>query len=110
MIKEKLVFKRVTNGIERIYNYKLIKSVLGIDEVFGIEIERLDYKGEIKINSYSEAVELISPNEEKVKGLLNMLYENGVSPIHLIDIAGEFIDECVNDFQGIEHFNYAMTV
>ena len=31
-----------------------------------------------------------------------MLYENQVSPIHLIDIIGEYVDEYVNDFTNID--------
>lgn len=110
MIKEKLVFKRITNGIERVYNYKLIKSVIGVNEVFGIEIEREDFKGDIKIDTYKDSIELISPNEKKVREVLDILYKNGVSPIHLVDIAGEFVDECVNDFSDIESLNYSMTM
>lgn len=102
MLKEKFVFSRVTNGIERKYQYKLIKTLIGKDEVFGIEIERTDYKGELEIDSYSDSVELISPVESKVKGLLRMLYENQVSPIHLIDIIGEYVDEYVSDFKNID--------
>lgn len=102
MLKEKFVFSRVTNGIERKYQYKLIKTLIGKDEVFGIEIERTDYKGELEIDSYSDSVELISPVESKVKVLLRMLYENQVSPIHLIDIIGEYVDEYVSDFKNID--------
>lgn len=102
MLKEKFVFSRITNGIERKYQYKLIKTLIGKDEVFGIEIERTDYKGELEIDSYKDSVELISPVESKVKDLLKMLYENQVSPIHLIDIIGEYVDEYVNDFKNID--------
>lgn len=102
MLKEKFVFSRITNGIERKYQYKLIKTLIDKDEVFGIEIERTDYKGDLEIDSYKDSVELISPVESKVKGLLKMLYENQVSPIHLIDIIGEYVDEYVNDFRNID--------
>ena len=30
-----------------------------------------------------------------------MLYENEVSPIHLVDIIGPYVDEYVNDFNKI---------
>ena len=102
MLKEKFVFSRITNGIERKYQYKLIKTLIGKDEVFGIEIERTDYKGDLEIDSYKDSVELISPVESKVKCLLKMLYENQVSPIHLVDIIGEYVDEYVNDFKNID--------
>ncbi|MGL4570136.1 MAG: DUF6514 family protein [Clostridium sp.] len=102
MIKEKFVFSRVTNGIERKYQYKLTKALIGKDEVFGIEVERVDYKGELVIDSYKDSVEYVSPIEDKVKGLLKMLYDNQVSPIHLIDIIGDYVDEYVSDFNNID--------
>lgn len=98
MVKENFVFSRITNGIERKYQYKLIQTVLYKNEVFGIEVERVDYKGDLIIDSFKDSVDFISPDEGKVKKLLNMLYENQVSPIHLIDIIGSFVDEYVNDF------------
>lgn len=101
MVKEKFVFSRITNGIERKYKYKLIKSLMGEEEVFGIEIERLDVKGDLIIDSFKDSIDLISPIEEKVNALLKMLYENQVSPIHLIDIIGPYADEYVSDFDKI---------
>lgn len=101
MIKEKFVFSRITNGIERKYYYKLIKTIIGKDDVFGIEVERIDLKDDIIIDTFKDSIELVSPIEDKVKNLLRMLYENQVSPIHLIDIVGPFVDEYVNDFKEI---------
>ncbi|GAA0070538.1 DUF6514 family protein [Clostridium sardiniense] len=101
MVKEKFVFSRITNGIERKYKYKLIKSLMGKEEVFGIEIERIDIKGDLIIDSFKDSIDLISPIEEKVNSLLKMLYENQVSPIHLIDIIGPYADEYVSDFDKI---------
>ncbi|WP_297637810.1 DUF6514 family protein [uncultured Clostridium sp.] len=101
MINENFVFVRMTNGIERKYIYRLIDNVVNKNNIYGIEIERIDCIKDEIIDSFKDSVELISPNKEKVERLLVMLYENGVSPLHLIDIAGEFIDECVNDFVAI---------
>ncbi len=101
MVKEKFVFSRITNGIERKYKYKLIKSLMGEEEVFGIEIERIDIKGDLIIDSFKDSIDLISPIEEKVSKLLKMLYENQVSPIHLVDIIGPYADEYVGDFDKI---------
>lgn len=101
MVKEEFMFSRVANGIERKYKYKLVKSLMGQDEVFGIEVERIEVKGDVIINSFKDSVELISPIKEKVIKLLNMLYENQVSPIHLVDIIGPYVDEYVSDFNKI---------
>ncbi|WP_407644975.1 DUF6514 family protein [Clostridium polyendosporum] len=40
----------------------------------------------------------ISPQRHKVHNLLKMIYDNGVSPRHLIDILGEYVDTYVIDF------------
>lgn len=102
MNKENFEFLRTTNGIERKYEYKLTKCLIGNDEVFGIEVQRIDYKADLIIDSFKDSVELISPIKDKVINLLKMLYENQVSPIHLIDIIGPFVDEYVNDFKDIK--------
>ena len=102
MNKENFEFLRTTNGIERKYEYKLTKCLIGNDEVFGIEVQRIDYKADLIIDSFKDSVELISPIKDKVINLLRMLYENQVSPIHLIDIIGPFVDEYVNDFKDIK--------
>ncbi|MDQ0150766.1 DUF6514 family protein [Eubacterium multiforme] len=102
MNKENFEFLRTTNGIQRKYEYKLTKILIGKDEIFGVEVERIDYKGDLVIDSFKDSVELISPIKEKVINLLKMLYENQVSPIHLIDIIGPFVDEYVNDFKDVQ--------
>ncbi|MGL5417573.1 MAG: DUF6514 family protein [Clostridium sp.] len=101
MIKENFVFVRSSNGIERKYNYRLIKNGFKEIDVYGVEIERIDYVGSEIIDSYKEGIDLISPNETKVRDLLEKLYENQVSPLHLIDIAGEMVDEAVADFAAL---------
>lgn len=49
--------------------------------------------------SYTDVIECISPNKEKVLNLIDFLRRHEVSPIHLIDIAGPFVDGCVEDFE-----------
>ncbi|WP_368253287.1 DUF6514 family protein [Clostridium paraputrificum] len=51
------------------------------------------------INRVEDGVKYISTQRHKVKGLLNLLYKNEVSPIHLIDIIGEYVDKWVEDFE-----------
>ena len=36
--------------------------------------------------------------EKKAEDILVLLFNNLVSPIHLIDVVGEYSDLCVNDF------------
>jgi hypothetical protein len=94
------------NGESYVYKYFLLyslkKMTIENSEIeipcYGIEItrERLGNDGVIDI--YSENINCISPQKSKVIQLLYMLKENEVSPIHLVDIAGEFVDDCVGDF------------
>jgi len=89
------------------YSYRIIKNDFFIRlksgtisvQVYGIEAEREDYKNEELINIERESIEYISPHRHKVQELLKTLYENTVSPIHLIDVLGEHIDEYVIDFE-----------
>ena len=37
-------------------------------------------------------------SEKKAEDILVLLFNNLVSPIHLIDVVGEYSDLCVNDF------------
>lgn len=88
------------------YYYRIIESELNIHceegnyngKVYGLEIERQDYSGEKLVKIVRSCEKVISPKREKVEKLLDLTYENKVSPIHLLDIAGEYIDEYVNDF------------
>jgi hypothetical protein len=67
-------------------------------QAYGIEIERLDYDKNLLINIERDNINLISPQRKKVENILNLLYENNVSPIHLVDIIGQYADEYVCDF------------
>jgi hypothetical protein len=51
------------------------------------------------IKVYTDAIECVSPNREKVLELIEFLRRHEVSPIHLIDIAGPFVDDCVESFE-----------
>ena len=88
------------------YYYRIIESNLDLQcdggnyngKVYGLEIERQDYSGEKLIKIIRSCEKVISPKKEKVEKLLDLTYKNKVSPIHLVDITGEYIDEYVNDF------------
>lgn len=93
-----------------IYSYRLTKKLKVLDssgerieiQAYGIEVERQDFCNGVLINVEREFIESISPQRYKVKNLLNLLYDNLVSPIHLIDVLGEYIDEYVSDFDRCE--------
>lgn len=86
------------SGIEFRYNYRLIKKDYKGVAVYGIEIERKDYVGLKIVNLERENMDMISIHRHKVKQLLMLLYNNQVSPIHLIDVAGAYADEHTYEF------------
>lgn len=98
-VVENLIRSVNSDDISYTYSYRLIKANYNRNDAYGIEIERADYKNDIIVNIDRDRVKLISPNLEKVRDLLATLYENQVSPIHLIDIIGEKVDEWVADFE-----------
>jgi len=81
------------------YSYRLTEQdFLGV-QVYGIEVEREGVISSRKVNNMIDSVEIISPDESKVRKLLSMLHNYKVSPIHLIDIIGEYVDVYVSDFK-----------
>lgn len=84
--------------IEFRYAYRLITREYKGIIAYGIEIERKDYVGLKNVNLEREKIDMISVHRHKVKQLLMKLYNNQVSPIHLIDIVGRYADEHVYEF------------
>ena len=76
------------------YSYRMIKG----EFVFGIEIERQDLIGGEVVRIERDSISNISNREEKVKELLDLVYKYQVSPVHLVDILGEYVDQYVSDF------------
>ena len=94
MVLEKLIITRSIDDIEMKYTYSLTNV-----QAYGIKVDRVDIKDGAIINRVEDGVKYISTQRHKVKGLLNLLYKNEVSPIHLIDIIGEYVDKWVEDFE-----------
>lgn len=106
MVVETLINKVVEDGKEFTYVYKLLKSdfLMEVDgnqksiQAYGIQVEtQNEINGKIT-TVYSDCEKYISPQRHKVQGLLKLLNENTVSPVHFIDIVGEYIDEYIGDF------------
>ena len=89
------------NDVEFRYAYRLIKKDYKGIIAYGIEIERKDYVGLKNINLEREKIDMISPHRYKVKQLLTKLYNNQVSPLHLIDIIGSYSDEHAYEFDAV---------
>ncbi|WP_185903767.1 DUF6514 family protein [Hathewaya massiliensis] len=75
-----------------------IKSELAQIQTYGIEVERQDVVEGRLINIERDCIKSISPQRYKVHELLKILYTNNVSPIHLVEVLGEYIDEYISDF------------
>ncbi|WP_243122783.1 DUF6514 family protein [Haloimpatiens lingqiaonensis] len=100
--------RRLQDGdLTRIYSYRLLKNEIslyfkgnnGAVQAYGIEVERQDMLDGKVINIQRDCVSSISPYRHKVHNLMKILYENTVSPIHLIDMVGEEVDYSIEDFE-----------
>lgn len=88
------------------YFYRMTKDQITINssntlkqlDAYGIEVERQDICNGRLVNIERDRVKLISPYSNKVQVLLNLVSDYVVSPIHLIDILGEYVDEYTYDF------------
>ncbi|MBM6860819.1 hypothetical protein H9X78_10025 [Clostridium saudiense] len=101
-IVESLSLAIENNGKKIMYFYRLTQCQTKIGQAFGIEVERQDLKEDILVNIERDSVDIISTKENKVRSILELLYKNNVSPIHLIDVIGSYVDECVEDFNEVE--------
>lgn len=110
LVVEQMNHTETLDGKNLVYTYRLTRDLKmlysdrGSIEIqaYGIEVERQDFCDGVLINVERECVECISPQRYKVKNLMNLLYENIVSPIHLVEVLGEYIDEYVSDFDRCE--------
>lgn len=81
-----------------IYNYRLIKEDYLNGQAYGIEVERQDFVEGVLVNIERDEIRKISNLKEKVNNLLEIIHKNKVSPIHIVDILGEYVDNYVIDF------------
>ena len=106
VVLENLTKKVTDDEVKHNYSYRLLRSQISVSmynepteiQAYGIEIERQDVIDDKVVFIERDCVENISPQRHKVKNLLKMLHENTVSPIHMIEILGDYIDEYIIDF------------
>lgn len=92
--------------IEYRYTYRLIKKDFNGVAAYGIEIERKDYINLKNVNLERDRIDKISVDRHNVKQILMKLYDNQVSPIHLLDIVGAYADEHTYEFDvGVQKYN-----
>ena len=80
------------------YIYRMTEKSIKNRQAFGIEIERQDFNNGEIINLERDSVSLVASEEMKANDILVMLFNNLVSPIHLVDIVGEYSDLCDAEF------------
>lgn len=98
ILKNEKVVEEVQELLTSEYSYRVVKSDYNKADVYGIEVERMDFKSGELVSIERESVIKVSPIYTKVENMVNLLSKNKVSPIHLIDVLGEEIDKCVFDF------------
>lgn len=98
-IIQNLNIVRNYDNLRHDYQYRIIETKYNEVNTYGIEIERKDFNNDVLINIERNSIEKISYYLEKVRELLSILYKNEVSPIHLVDIIGEKVDEYVSEFK-----------
>jgi hypothetical protein len=92
--------------VEYMFRYFLIEgskkifiNEAGVDVAsFGIEITSEKFMDEQLVDTYSDSIETVSSVKDKVVNLIEYLKKYEVSPVHLVDIAGEYADEWTADF------------
>lgn len=97
-ILENLCVEFSEDNLVRKYYYRLTETLMDQKKVYGIEVERQDYEQECVVNIEREALPKISRQKENVQAIVQSLHKNIVSPIHLIDVFGEEIDELAYSF------------
>ncbi|ATD54057.1 DUF6514 family protein [Clostridium chauvoei] len=100
-IVDSLLSVRTEDNREHKYFYRLFSSSFRGNQAFGIEVERQVVEDGQVINIERDDISLISNDKQKVSKLLDLLYKNQVSPIHLVDVLGEYVDEYVYDFDRV---------
>lgn len=99
-MKVEEILETRSSDADRIFNYsyRLIKGQYEGIVSYGIEAELQEEKDGQVVNIERDGIDVISNNKAKVEGLLELLADNKVSPIHFIDVLGEYIDEYAGDF------------
>lgn len=108
LVVENLCRSEICDNVQYNYSYRIIKDKVSFSEYdkleiqsYGIEVERQDIVDGKLTEVERDSIKCISPHRHKVHNLVKMLYDNIVSPLHLVDILGEYIDEYITDFDEI---------
>jgi len=106
VVVESLSSCELVDDMKYVYNYRMLKDKLMLAtegdtievQTYGIEVERQDISNGVLVGVERDCIKNISPHRHKVHNLLKLLFNNSVSPVHLVDILGEYVDEYVTDY------------
>ena len=85
-------------NIEFRYYYRLINREFHGITAYGIEVERKDYIGSKNVKLERDKIDIISPEKEDVEKMLIKIWNNQLSPIHLVDVLGTYVDDNICKF------------
>jgi len=85
-------------NVEFRYYYRLINKEFHGITAYGIEVERKDYIDSKNVNLERDKIDIISPEKEDVEKMLIKIWNNQLSPIHLVDVLGTYVDDNVYKF------------
>ncbi len=88
------------------YTYRLIQRDLHVEnhgenqsiKAYGVEVESKRKNNDKIVQASKEEVRYVTPYKYKGSQFLHMLERNMVSPIHLVEVAEEVIEEFYKDF------------
>lgn len=98
IVKSLMDYEEKADKTKMVYNYRLIKEDYLSGQAYGIEVERQDFVEGVLIKIERDEIRKISNVKDKVEDLLKIIHRNKVSPIHIVDILGEYVDNYVIDF------------
>lgn len=108
VIVENMIKRECLDNMSYDYYYRVIKGKVCVGEnlnpsiqSYGIEIERQDFEDHTLVNVERDKIDNISPHRHKVQNLMKILYDGSVSPIHLVDILSETVDNYIGDFDEV---------
>ncbi len=79
------------------YFYRMTFGKIKDRQAYGIEVERQDIVNGDLVNIERNSINHISTDQAKVKKLFDLISKNNVSPIHLVEVIEEYINEYVSE-------------
>ena len=106
VVVENMSRGKIVGDMRHVYSYRMVRSDISMTsdngtiqvQSYGIEAERQDMLNDEIVAIKRELIYNVSPHRHKVHNLLKLLHDNIVSPIHVVDVIGEYVDSYVCDY------------